>query len=170
MELNQPITTLPIRIAQLNTQRKKTVITQLLNNNCNDFDIILVQEPNWGLIGKDPTSGDNIYGPVALQGWSVILPVPVTDRTRRRPRTLTYYRPRQDFQITLRSDIIEDNDIQVLDITQTNLPTVTVINVYNDTPKGEECILHRIRQIDNIICQRPTVITGDFNLHHPLWS
>ena len=73
---NPQNSSLLIQIAQLNTQRKKSVITQLLNNYRKDFDIFLIQEPNWGLIGRDPTDGKEVYGPVALQGWKIILPIP----------------------------------------------------------------------------------------------
>jgi hypothetical protein len=65
--------TQPIRIAQLNAQRKKDVVTNLLNEHINDFDIILLQEPAWGFIGSQ--NGKNIVGPVALQGWIPIIPI-----------------------------------------------------------------------------------------------
>ena len=167
---NPPNNSPPIRIAQLNTQRKKTVITQLLNNYGKDFDIFLIQEPNWGLIGRDPTNDKEIHGPVALQGWKTILPIPAKAGQKCRPRTLTYYKPRNNFTLTLRSDILEHGDIQILEVMQGNHPTVRIINVYNDTPKGEECILNRLRNTKGIISHLPTILTGDFNLHHPLWS
>ena len=65
----------PIKIAQLNVQRKKQVTLQLLNSFSEDFDIFLIQEPAWGFIGRDPSSGKDINGPVALRGWTTILPV-----------------------------------------------------------------------------------------------
>ena len=89
MVLDRQNTTLPIRIAQLNTQRKKTVITQLLNNFGKDYDIFILQEPNWSLIGRDHTNGKEIYGPVTLQGWKTILPVMATAGNKQRPKTLT---------------------------------------------------------------------------------
>ena len=170
MVLSQRTTTLPIRIAQLNTQRKKTVITQLLNNLAEEFDILIIQEPSWGRIGSDPCSGIEIHGPTSVRGWNIILPVPSAAGSATRPRTLTYYRPRPDYTITLRTDIIEDRDIQVLDVLQINQNPITIINIYNDTPQKENCILAQLRQVDNIIREHPTIITGDFNMHHPLWS
>ena len=168
--MNTPNTTQPIQIAQVNTQRKKSVIIQLLNNLITEFDILLIQEPNWGLIGRNPDNGNDIYGPTALQGWNMILPVPTGAGAQERPRTITYYRPRHDYSITLRSDIMEHRDIQILDILQTNQTTVTIINIYNDTPKRENCIINKIQQVANIIRPHPTIITGDFNMHHTLWS
>ena len=167
---NPQNSSLLIQIAQLNTQRKKSVITQLLNNYGKDFNIFLIQEPNWGLIGRDPTDGKEVYGPVALQGWKIILPIPAKAGLKRRPRTLTYYKPRNNFTLTLRSDIIEHRDIQVFDILQGPHPPVRIINVYNNTPKGQECILNRLRYTEGIFTLHPTLLTGDFNLHHPLWS
>ena len=81
-----------------------------------------------------------------------------------------YYRPRNDFSITLRSDLIEDRDIQILEISQTNQPTTIIINVYNDSPRGDQCILYKLRDIYHTLPTHPTIITGDFNLHHPTWS
>jgi hypothetical protein len=140
-----PTTTQPIKIAQLNVQRKKHVTIQLLNNFLADFDILLIQEPAWSFIGRDPLSGNEINGPVSLRGWSTILPVTSLTNTSPRPRTLTYFRPRPDFSVTLRSDLMEDRDIQILDVTQVDKPTVTFINVYNVEmgPKMFACHLCR---------------------------
>ena len=165
------LTTLPIRIAQLNIQRKKHATVHLLNEHRNKLNIILIQEPAWSLIGHNPLTGKEINGPVALQGWSTILPITALSDTSPRPRTLTYYRPRPDFSITLRSNLIKDKDIQVLDICQQNQPTITLINIYNDSPNGNQCILNRLCILDsNILPQHPTMITDDFNLYHPTWS
>jgi Endonuclease-reverse transcriptase len=165
-----PTLTQPIKIVQLNVQRKKHLTTQLLNNSFSEIDILLIQEPAWGFIGRDQSTGREILGPVALQGWSTIIPVTSQQADSPRPRTLTYYRPRDDFSITLRTDILEDRDIQILDIAQTNHPTTTIINIYNDSPKGEFCILNELRTVHDSLPNHPTLLTGDFNLHHPSWS
>jgi hypothetical protein len=167
-----PTTTQPIKIVQLNIQRKKHLTIQLLNNHISDIDILLLQEPAWSFIGREQNSGRVIDGPVALQGWSTILPVASQHENSPRPHTLTYFRPRSDFSITLpvRTDIMEDRDIQILEIAQTNQPTSTIINIYNDSPKGELCILNQLRNNPIALPNHPTLITGDFNLHHPTWS
>lgn len=148
---------------------QKNVTVQLLNDYAADIDILLIQEPAWSFIGRNPSTGNIINGPVALQGWNTILPVTSLNEDSPRPRTLTYYRPCPDFSITLGSDIMEDRDIQVLDIAQENQPTTTIINVYNDSPKGDQCVLNQIRS-PNFLPRHPTLITGDFNLHHPSWA
>ncbi|PPQ92947.1 hypothetical protein CVT25_000111, partial [Psilocybe cyanescens] len=131
-----------------------------------DFDLIILQEPAWGYIGK--VEGKDVHGPVALAGWTPIIPVtaPPPDF---RPRTMAYSRTRSDFSLTLRTDILEDKDIQILDVTQPGHDTITIINVYNDTPAQGHCILNRLRLLE-LSLDHPTIITGDFNLHHTLWS
>jgi ribonuclease HI len=170
MNERPPIIAQPIKILQLNVQRKKHTTIQLLNNYHTDFDVLILQEPAWSFIGTDQVSGRDIEGPVALQGWQTILPVTSMNHTSPRPRTLTYFRPRNDFNVTLRSDLLEDRDIQVLEITQATHPNTLVINVYNDSPKGDLCVLNKLRDVIDTFPDQPTLITGDFNLHHPSWS
>jgi hypothetical protein len=165
-----PIVSQPIKILQLNVQRKKHTTIQLLNNYHTDFDVLLLQEPAWSFIGHDQESGRDIEGPVALKGWQTILPVTSMTPNSPRPRTLTYYRPRNDFNVTLRSDLLEDRDVQVLEISQAAHPNTLIINIYNDSPKGDLCILNKLRDALNTFPDHPTIITGDFNLHHPNWS
>ncbi|PPQ75421.1 hypothetical protein CVT25_008058, partial [Psilocybe cyanescens] len=131
-----------------------------------DFDVIILQEPAWGYIGK--VEGKDVHGPIAVAGWTPIIPVtsPPPDF---RPRTMAYSRTRPDFLITLRTDIIEDKDIQILDIRQPGQTRITIINIYNDTPAQELCILNRLRHME-LSFDHPTILTGDFNLHHALWS
>ncbi|KAF5311492.1 hypothetical protein D9611_011566 [Ephemerocybe angulata] len=75
-----------------------------------------------------------------------------------------------DFRVTLRSDLIEDRDVQVLDITQGQQPTITIVNVYNDPRRKNDGALARLRRTEGLDLRRPTIITGDYNMHHPLWS
>jgi hypothetical protein len=156
----------PIRVVQLNAQRKKEVVSSLLNEHTDDFDIIILQEPPWSFIGCE--GGKEVIGPVAAQGWIPISPFPNPNPTR--PRTLTYFKRRQDFTVTLRPDLCEDRDIQILDIRQSNHPPVFLINIYNDTAGlRNDCILKRLANVP-LPPNTPSIITGDFNLHHTLWS
>jgi hypothetical protein len=164
-----PITQ-PIRIAQLNVQRKKQVMVQLLNECTTDFDILLIQEPAWGFIGRDPDTGSDVSNTVALRGWNTILPTSSTSNTSPRPRTLTYYKPREDITVTPRPDILEDRDGQALNVTQGHHQTVSLINIYNDTPRRDLSLLSCLQNTDFSFPANPTMITGDFNLHHPSWS
>ena len=156
-----------IHIGQLNAQKKKDTVTQLLNQHVQDFDIIILQEPAWGFIGSN--NGREIHGPVVLQGWNLIIPTTTSNNPTTKPHTLTYYCMRPDFSITLRSDIIEDQDIQVLDITQQGQPTTMLINVYNDPRLQQQSALNRLHHT-TLPRDHPVIITGDFNLHHDLWA
>ena len=162
----EELNTQPICIAQLNAQKKKEAVTQLLNHHVQDFDIIILQEPAWGFIGND--EGNDIHGPVALQGWNPIIPI-TNNADPKRPCTLTYFRSRPDFTVTLRSDLIEDRDIQVLDIEQPNQPITTLINVYNNPRLQQQSALNWLWHT-NIPRDHPVIITGDFNLHHDMWA
>jgi hypothetical protein len=127
---NAPSThTTPIKVAQLNVQRNKSTVITLLNEHTDLFDVVLIQEPLRFKIGTD--DGKEVYGSVHLQGWIPILPS--TSSEPPRPRTITYVKKRPDFSITLRTDIVEDPDIQVLDVSQSGHPTTTII-IYTMTP------------------------------------
>ena len=157
-----------ICIAQLNTQKKKDTITQLLNHHVQDFNIIILQEPAWGFIGN--VDGKDIQGPIVLQGWNPITPVTnINNINPKRPCTLTYFHSRPDFTVTLRSDIIEDCDIQILDIDQYNQPCTTLINVYNNPKLQQQSTLNCLRHT-NLPQDHPVIITGDYNLHHDMWA
>src|SRR5438445_9037331 len=114
MTAHPPIThTLPIRVAQLNAQRNKNTVINLLNEYTESFDIILLQEPPWFKIGSD--NSHDILGSVQLQGWTPISPT-TTSANPPRPRTFTYVKKRPDFSVTLRTDLIEAPDVQILDV------------------------------------------------------
>ena len=127
-------------------------------------DVILVTEPWFGPIGN------NQRGPVALTGWNPVLPLqPIPDDLT--PRTMAYYRCREDFHVTLRSDLISDADIQILQIDQPPNPPTLIINVYNQHA-GDNRNSWSVNQLHNIVLPHnlPIIISGDFNMHHPLWA
>jgi hypothetical protein len=152
----------PIRIVQLNCARGNHVVTNLLNGQIDYADIILLQEPWWGRIGTDAT------GPVANPAWQPILPVSSVPEDRR-PRVMAYVKQRNDFTVTLRSDITQDLDIQVLDIHQPPHPTTTIVNVYNGGRETRNAARH-LRDLEVDHEGQPVIITGDFNMKHPWWA
>ncbi|TFK95216.1 hypothetical protein BDV98DRAFT_598822 [Pterulicium gracile] len=142
--------TKPIRIGQLNTNRRKLVVQTLPNQYVKDFDILLVPEPSWGQIGGGK------MGPVGAAGWTPILPESVENR----PRVMTYVTTgRVDFTATLRSDIIVSGDIQVLDICQAGHPTTTVVNVYNDSQLRHATVSRHLSTLG--LPQNAIIISGD---------
>jgi hypothetical protein len=161
------LTTNPIRCIQLNTNRQWIVVHTLLNTLADNTDIILVQEPRWGFIGTNE-DGEQVNGPVGHPAWTPVLPMAAMPPGAR-PRVMAYYQNRADFSVTLRSDIIQHLDVQVLDIVQQGSPTVTVVNIYNDPKLNRESPAHQLRNMP-LPNDHPVLITGDWNLHHPLWS
>ncbi|TFY57752.1 hypothetical protein EVJ58_g6827 [Rhodofomes roseus] len=160
-------TTRPIRIIQLNANTQNRAIHSLLNQAAGEgsYDIALITEPWWGEIGG------GTQGPVAesAAGWTPILPVSAVP-TGRRPRAMAYTRKRDDFTITLRSDLADDLDLQILEVAQTPHPPTLLVNVYNDDKKqGRKSAMKRLQKI-TLPTDIPVIISGDLNLHHPLWT
>ena len=164
---NPTLTTAPIRFLQLNINRLPTATHAILNERIRDTDILLLLEPRWARIGTD-TNGNPIIGPIGHQAWTPLLPMSsIPENTT--PRVMAYYRKRPDLDVTLRSDIIQDPDIQILDITQTGKPTTTIVNIYNDPQKKRNSSAYRLRELA-LPTESHTILTGDWNLHHTLWS
>ncbi|KII85275.1 hypothetical protein PLICRDRAFT_45468 [Plicaturopsis crispa FD-325 SS-3] len=154
--------TKPIRVLQLNTNRSNHVCHTLLNDYINRFDIILMTEPWWDRIGGGNT------GPVSHHAWSPILPVG-TVNAGQRPRVLAYTkRSRTDFTVTLRSDVAQDLDIQVLDVHQHPNPTTTLVNIYSQ-PRSSSTVIRRradaAKRLRSLPLPRdnPVIISGDWN-------
>lgn len=159
--------TQPIRIVQLNANLQNAALHALLNTATADdsADIALITEPWWGDIGN------NVKGPVSevAVGWTPILPVSVVARGQR-PRAMAYTRRRHDFTITLRSDIAADLDLQVLEIAQHPHPPTIIVNIYNDDQR--QGLRSAAKHLQDLCLPGGLliIITGDWNLHHPLWS
>lgn len=149
---------------QLNTNRSNIVCHALLNSTIHEYDILLVTEPWYGDIGN------GTKGPVSLAGWQPILPLPSVPANVI-PRAMAYIKNRPDFTVTLRSDLAMDADIQILQINQgTHTPTI-IVNMYNQKA-GEDPLNWSSDRLFNIELPNgmPVIISGDMNLHHPMWS
>lgn len=119
--------TKPINVVQVNLNRRNVAVHIALNSLIGKADILLVTEPWYDNIGNEN------HGPAAHVHWQPILPVQpigVGDR----PRVMAYVARRDDFTVTLRSDLVQDLDIQILEVRQhPHLPTL-LVNVYNQAP------------------------------------
>jgi len=73
---------------------------------------------------------------------------------------MAYFRPRSGIEVVLRSDLIQDRDIQILNIIHQGNPTITIINLYNDHKRRNECATARLHTIP-LSHNQPTIITGD---------
>ncbi|KAL6298147.1 Endonuclease/exonuclease/phosphatase, partial [Sparassis latifolia] len=162
----ETITTKPIRVLQLNANTQNRAIHSLLNSTVGEdgFDIVLITEPWWGNIG-----GGN-KGPVAesAMGWTAIIPVSAILKGKR-PRAMAYVHKRADFTVTLRSDLANDLDMQILEVQQAPHPTTLIVNIYNDNKKqGKRSAAKRLQKVA-LPNEVLVILSGDWNLHHPLW-
>ena len=158
-----------INVYCLNAARSNQICHTALNiasTHERDFDIVLLQEPWYGSI----TSANDIRGAVSMQGWQPIMPSSSIPEDRR-PRVMAYVRAEARLEVVSRSDIINDLDIQVLDVKRqgVNQPTTRLVNIYNQSAAEEEegFSVDRLQEavFDGTVA---TILTGDWNLRHPI--
>ena len=166
-----PHTTIPpIRFLQNNVHRSN-IITHALLNSCTDhFDLLLLQEPWRGHIGTGRSDtapgGVDIYGGPQQRSWTQFIPVLADAGQNRVARVAAYVsKARKDFSVIQRSDLIEHPDILILELSTSNGPPLLLVNLYNDENNTAVSLLDGIDFPDI-----PTLITGDFNTRHDLWS
>jgi len=153
-----------IKVLQLSYNRKPTATHGLLNEQLDKADILLLQKPQWAKI-----SPDRKKGPIGHNAWTPILPFNTYKPGDPEPRVMAYVQHRPGLEIALRSDIIQDHDVQILTASFRGHPTTMIINMYNDKD-------HKNDRASKIICQlllaldHPTIITGDWNMYHLLWA
>jgi Endonuclease-reverse transcriptase len=158
-----------INIYCLNTAHSNQICHTALNlasTHERNFDIILFQEPWYGSI----TSADDIRGGVSMQGWQPIMPTsPVPED--RYPRVMAYIHIEANLNIVARSDLIDDLDIQILDVRcqGANQPITQLVNIYNQSA-AEEADGFSVDWLCEIIFDKDiaTILTGDWNLRHPI--
>jgi len=87
------------------------------------------------------------------------------------PRVMVYHRSCPDFELVHCSKITSCADLLVFDVVRPGQPTVTIVNIYNPPQHAKRqtsavYILCTLNQPQN----RPIILAGDWNLHHPYWS
>ena len=161
--------TLPLKLNFLSQNVMKLNILQhaILNNALSGLgkDIILLQEPWHGRIGLDyerqsTESRSEKLGTVNNREWIQILPT-----TEDIPDVVAYVRKKHHgWNITLRADLIRHPSIMILHVS-TGTEDLLIVNLYNPSDNSVAPLLSAINFPDI-----PTIITGDFNLHHPMWK
>ena len=73
---------------------------------------------------------------------------------------MAYVQHRLGLKIALRSDIIQDCDIQILTASFPEHPTTMIINMYIDKNRKNDRASKIIRQLP-LALDQPTIITGD---------
>jgi hypothetical protein len=79
---------------------------------------------------------------------------------------MTYYRRNPSYEVVLRSDIIEDRDVQILDIMAQDHPRVRILHIYNDPARDTDAIIKKTPTLSNHI-NGATIITRNWNLVIP---
>ena len=153
----------------MNCNKANYIGHSVLNSLVASTAIILFQEPWLGKIGtarSDTTPGLDVYGQVHQKTWNQFIPVPHLAGTDPPARVSAYVNKHLHPSISIlqRTDLIQHLNIIVLEVRSRDL-NLLVVNVYND----ENCSALDVL-LQSSLPPLPTIITGDFNLHHPAWS
>ena len=144
-----------IKIIQLNCNKKRSAVHGLLNTCFNDADLLLFQEPWWAQISPNDTKRL-----VGHRTWTPILPTMTQSIDDPPPHVMAYLWPRPGMEVVLCSDLIQDQDIQILNIIHQGNLTTTIINLYNDHKCHDECATALLCTI-SLSYNQPIIITGD---------
>jgi len=155
-----------INFVQHNVNRKKEAHFSVLENCLQKkIDIVLLQEPYLPQI-----NGYHIA--INHTAFYTIPPKisPNLSKIEKRPRVITYIRKSAQIQFNPRYDICNDSDLQIIDILGIPEPFL-IYNIYNEKELGAE---NRLFTIDRLLLHqtmdKPTLLVGDFNLHHTWWN
>ena len=135
-------------------------------------DIILLQEPYCPKINGQ-------YIGLQHPAYDLILPTANTAPSNIpiRPRVLTYIRKARELIYTPRYDLFNDPDIQAVEVM--GIEAFLVYNVYNEKERSYNLNASQDpcqgrytvdRLLLNTQLHQPTLLAGDFNLHHPRWN
>ena len=163
-----PVASLPslkLCFVSQNVMKSNYAIHSLLNVSSSGrfvADIILIQEPWFGRIGINVISGHDILGCPSHPDWQCILP-PFGDL---RPDVAIYIpKTHPSWSLKVQTDLISHPSILLVDIsTLDNI--FHILNIHNPSDCLSLPPLIHIPFPDG----HKSIIAGDFNLHHPLWS
>ena len=151
-----------ISILQHNTNKSLIIMQSCLEiaiESCIDF--ILIQEP-W--IAFD----NNITISISHPAYYCILP---NSYNNIRPRVAIYARKQSNYQFCHRTDLTDDTDIIIMDISGSDIDTFQIINIYNEKSLDESNSSYTIeRSLQDLQLSKETLIVGDFNAHHSWWN
>jgi hypothetical protein len=154
---NYASTAATLYIVSHNTNHSTTTLNTLLNIVGKTADIILIQEAKI----KDPQYA------TTHPDFILILP---PHREHPIIRMATYVsRLDPHICITPRLDISGDPDLQVLEVQTDLIPTLYILNIYNESDPQTK--LHTIPYtLTPLSLPIRCIITGNLNAHYPLWN
>jgi hypothetical protein len=75
------------------------------------------------------------------------------------------------FSVTSRSDLCANTNIQILNISETNIENFTIVNIYNEKCQKSNSDEYTIeRKLKAIELTKNSLICDDFNAHHQWWN
>ncbi|KAF8689558.1 reverse transcriptase, partial [Rhizoctonia solani] len=156
-------------ILQLNVAGCNPRMHALLNELLYEyFDIFILQDIWWGRIGSQKDTNlekQNIYGTVSSTNFLCITPPGAN--TVEGPGVAIYIRNNQDIHPQFSNILPTHKDILAINLILHNSP-VTIINCYPHSKSFKDTV-DAITNI-NIPMDRPYIMAGDFNMHHPDWA
>src|SRR6266536_5567458 len=121
-----------------------------------NIDFILIQEP-W-------IAQDNNYT-ISHTTYHTILP----EFCDVRPRVTIFAKKNSIHQFCYKSDLYNNSDIIILDILNSEIPDLQIINIYNKKSLKENCNDWKLNRIlPHIKPQKYSIIYEDFNTYY-LW-
>ena len=159
-----------LSIFSLNVNKANYIGHSVLNSCVGYADLILFQEPWKGKIGSlrsDTTpEGTSIFGMVHQRSWQQYVPVPAEASGDNPARVSAYVTKKANGPLVIqRTDLVQHPDILVLEVRVSGRSPFLILNVYNDANCSALSTLTTLT-----LPPLPTFITGDFNLHSPMWS
>ncbi|KAI5116323.1 hypothetical protein M0805_003687 [Coniferiporia weirii] len=161
---------LSLSILQLNVAKNSDCMTHLLNDPTHH--ILLLQEPFLGFSGLCCSDfnpeGTPIINPPKHPSWTCYLLVADLDSPIK-PHVLIYVRTSlPGLRCQPCPDLFRHKDILAVDVWFHDY-FFHLINIYNYGPgmQADACCRLISTPLDPLV---PTMVCGDFNLHHPLWS
>ncbi|KAG9086739.1 hypothetical protein FRC06_002958 [Ceratobasidium sp. 370] len=169
MMRNEDGTVRKARVIQLNAVASNSIMHVLLNDPCFDFDIALVQDPWWGPVGQTPLVHSidmHPYYTVTSPQWHCF--VPTNPQNKNGPGVAIYTRKgRPWLKAEVSANPLPSHSLLALDFTIYGFKT-RIINVYLHGSSARKGLTELTdHPLDQAV---PTIIAGDFNLHHELWS
>jgi len=160
-----------LRIYSQNVYKKYDWINTLLKRCENLSDVILIQEPLWGLICYAPSMTDKCGNPIigmpSHPSWRCLYPKPADQFSESdHPHVAAYvHQHLWAMKPKLRSDVIKSHDIMLLTM---NGPRgqLHMLNVYSDSTGSAIRILRTLESIPSPI----GYLGGDFNCLSELWD
>jgi hypothetical protein len=86
-------------------------------------------------------------------------------------RVMTFVFKSFKFSITSRSNLCTNTNIQILNISETNIENFTIVNVYNEKSQKSNSDEYTIeRKLKTIELTKNSFVCDDFNAHHQWWN